>query len=129
MRYVILIYSNPASGQVFDELPPARRKAGMDAFRALNEQLTASGEMIATEALADPSLAKQVSVSDGRTVPSDGPFAEAKEHLAGFYLIDCDSIDTAIGYAAQVHEAAVGPACVVDLVEVRPVMSHNGYEM
>lgn len=129
MRYVILIYSNPASGQIFDALPPARREAGMDAFRALNEQLAASGEMVATEALADASLAKQVRVSDGRTVTSDGPFAEAKEHLAGFYLIDCDSIDTAIGYAAQVHEAGVGPACVVDRVEVRPVMSHNGYEM
>jgi hypothetical protein len=125
MRYVILIYSNPATEQTFDALPPAQRKAGMAAFRALNEQLTASGVMVATEALADPSLAKQVHVSDGRTVTSDGPFAEAKEHLAGFYLIDCDSIDTAIGYAAQVHEAAAG----LDLIEVRPVMNLNGYEM
>ncbi len=126
MRYVILIYNNPASGQVFDALPPARRKAGMAAFRALNEQLTASGEMIATEALADPSLAKQVQVSNGQTVTSDGPFPEAKEHLAGFYLIDCDDIDTAIAYAAQVHEAAAG----VDRIEVRPVMNpFNGYEM
>jgi hypothetical protein len=125
MRYVILIYSNPASTQTFDALPPARRKAGMAAFRALNEQLTASGEMVATEVLADPSLAKQVHVSHGQTVTSDGPFAEAKEHLAGFYLIDCDGIDTAIAYAARVHEAAAG----VDLIEVRPVMSLNGYEM
>jgi len=125
MRYVILIYSNPATEQTFDALPPARREAGMAAFRALNEQLTASGEMVATEALADPSLAKQVYVTDGRTVTSDGPFAEAKEHLAGFYLIDCDGIDTAIGYAAQVHEAAAG----VDLIEVRPVMNLNGPEM
>jgi hypothetical protein len=125
MRYVILIYSNPASTQTFDALPPARRKAGLNAFRALNEQLTASGEMVATELLADPSLAKQVHVSNGQTVTSDGPFAEAKEHLAGFYLIDCDGIDTAIAYAAHVHEAAAG----LDLIEVRPVMSFDGYEM
>jgi hypothetical protein len=125
MRYVILIYSNPASGQVFDALPPARRKAGLNAFQTLNEQLNTSGEMVATELLADPSLAKQVSVSGGRTVTSDGPFAEAKEHLAGFYVIDCDGIDTAIAYAARVHEAAAG----CDLIEVRPVMSFNGYEM
>ena len=98
MRYVILIYSNPASRQTFDALPPARRKAGLNAFRALNEQLT---------------------------VTSDGPFAEAKEHLAGFYLIDCDDIDTAIAYAAQVHEAAAG----IDLIEVRPVMTFNADEM
>jgi hypothetical protein len=126
MRYVILIYGNPAARGTFEALPPARRKAGLAAFQAVNEQLTASGEMIATEALADPSLAKQVQVSDGRTVTSDGPFAEAKEHLAGFYLIDCDDIDTAIGYAARVHEAAAG----VDRIEVRPVMNpFNGYEM
>jgi hypothetical protein len=125
MRYVILIHSNPATEQTFDALPPAQREAGMAAFRALNEQLTASGELVANEALADPSLTKQVRVSGGRTVTSDGPFAEAKEHLAGFYLIDCDSIDTAIAYAAQVHEAAAG----LDLIEVRPVMNLNGYEM
>jgi hypothetical protein len=125
MRYVILIYSNPATEETFDALPPARRKAGMAAFRALNEQLTASGEMVATELLADPSLAKQVHVSNGQTVTSDGPFAEAKEHLAGFYVIDCDGIDTAIAYAAHVHEAAAG----LDLIEVRPVMSFDGYEM
>lgn len=125
MRYVILIYSNPASRGTFDALPAARRKAGLDAFRALNEQLTASGEMVATELLADPSFAKQVGVSDGRTVTSDGPFAEIKEHLAGFYVIDCDDIDTAIAYAARVHEAAAG----VDLIEVRPAMRFNGDEM
>jgi hypothetical protein len=125
MRYVILIYGNPAARGTFEALPPARRKAGMAAFRALNEQLTASGQMVATAALADPSLAKQVHVSDGRIVTSDGPFAEVKEHLAGFYLIDCDDIDTAIAYAARVHEAAAG----VDLIEVRPVMSLNGSEM
>ena len=125
MQYVILIYSNPASRQTFDALPPARRKAGLNAFQALNEQLTGSGEMVATALLADPSLAKQVHVSHGQTVTGDGPFAEAKEHLAGFYLIDCDDIDTAIAYAAQVHEAAAG----VDLIEVRPVMTFNADEM
>lgn len=75
-----------------------------------------------SEALADQSLAKRVRVQDGRTLISDGPFAEAKE---SFYLIDCDSIEQAIEHAARVPEAAAG----LDLVEVRPVMSLNGYEM
>ena len=69
-----------------------------------------------TEALVEPSSAKRVSVSEGRTVTSDGPFPEAKELLGGFYLIDCDSEERAIEIAARIPEAQLG------LVELRPVM-------
>jgi hypothetical protein len=55
-------------------------------------------------------------VKDGRTITTDGPFAELKEHLAGFYLLDCESIERAVEIAARIPEAALG------LVEVRPVM-------
>jgi hypothetical protein len=54
---------------------------------------------------------------------TDGPFAEVKEHLAGFFLIECESMERAIGYAARVPEAALG------LVEVRPVLNLNGSEL
>jgi len=69
-----------------------------------------------SEGLADPSTAKHVSVRDGQTMTTDGPFAEAKEHLAGFYLVECESIEHAVELAARVPDAAtIG-------VEVRPIL-------
>src|ERR1041384_2382218 len=62
----------------------------------LNEAMAEAGVHVAGEGLADPSLARFVSVRDGETIVSDGPFAEVKEHLAGFYLIDVPSIEEAI---------------------------------
>ena len=59
--------------------------------------------MIVTEALADPSLTRRVTVRDGQTVTSDGPFAEAKELLAGFYLLECDSMERAVEVAARLR--------------------------
>ncbi len=114
MKYLILIYSNPESREIWEGLSDAERAEGLRGYAALNEDLAASGEMIVSEALADPSQAKRVSVREGRTISTDGPFAEVKEHLAGFYLVECESVDRAIEYAARVPEAALG------LVEVRP---------
>jgi hypothetical protein len=116
VKYLILIYANPASRAVWEGLSEAQRAEGLKAYAALNEDLAASGEMVVAEALADPSLAKRVSVREGRTVTSDGPFAEAKEHLAGFFLVECESLDRAVEVAARVPEADLG------LVEVRPVL-------
>jgi hypothetical protein len=79
--------------------------------------------MIVSEALADPSQAKRVSLREGRTVISDGPFAEVKEHLAGVYLVDCDSMDRAVEVAARIAEADL------DLVEVRPVLDLRALEL
>jgi hypothetical protein len=116
VKYLILIYSNPASRKVWEGLSDAQRAEGLGAYAALDEDLAASGEMIVSEALADLSLAKRVSVREGRTMTTDGPFAEAKEYLAGFFLVECDSIDRAVEIAARVPEAAH------ILVEVRPVL-------
>ncbi len=123
MKYVILIYGNPASREAWEGLSAAERLSGLTAYRELADDLVASGEMIVSEALADSSLAKRITVRDGRTTTSDGPFAEVKEHLAGFFLVDCDSIDLAIERAARIPEAAFG------LVEVRPVMDLRGFEL
>jgi hypothetical protein len=120
VKFVILIYSNPASRQIWESLPEEQRAGGWRAYAALNEDLAASGEMIVSEALADPSLAKTVSVRDGAAMTSDGPFAEVKEHLAGFFLIECENMQRAVGYAARIPEAAYG------LVEVRPVLDVSG---
>jgi len=116
VKYLILIYHNPAARQVWEGFSDDQRAEGLRYYAALVEELAESGELVASEALADPSQAKRVAVHEGRTITSDGPFAEAKEHLAGFFLVDCDSADRAIEHAARIPEAAFG------LVEVRPVV-------
>lgn len=123
MKYLILIYSNPSSREAWEKFSADQRAEGLNAYAALNEELAASGELIVSEALADPSLAKRVTVREGQTMTTDGPFAEAKELLAGFILIECESFERALERAARVPEADLG------LVEVRPVMDLSGFEM
>ena len=123
MKYVILIYSNPTSREIWASLPEDQRAEGWRAYAALNEDLTASGELVVSEALADPSQTTRVTVREGTTITSDGPFAEAKEHLAGFFLVECDSLERAIGYAARIPEAAHIE------VEVRPVLDRSLMEL
>lgn len=121
MKFAILIYQNPQSRQIWDRLTPEQRAEGLRGYAALDDDLAASGEMIVSQALADPSHGKRVSVSGGQAVTSDGPFAEVKEHLAGFYLVDCESIERAVELAARIPEAAHG------LVEVRPTLSLSDF--
>jgi hypothetical protein len=123
MKYLILIWSNAASRDVWNRMPSDERARGLAVYAALNEELERSGELIVTEALADPSLTTRVSTASGQVVTSDGPFAEAKELLAGFYLVDCESRDRAVAIAARVPEAGLG------LVEVRPVMGLADFEL
>jgi hypothetical protein len=120
MKYLILIHHNPTIRKRWESFSDAERAAGLRIYAALHEDLAASGELIVTEALADPSLGKRVTVRDGKTFTTDGPFAEAKEYLAGFFLIECESMERAVERAARIPEAALG------LVEVRPVMHHKG---
>ncbi len=89
----------------------------------MTDELAASGELIVSEGLADPALAKRVTARDGQVMTSDGPFAEVKEHLAGFYLVDCESTDRAVQIAARVPDAVWG------LVEVRPVLDMSTLDL
>ena len=123
MKYLIMIYSNPKSRASWESFSRQQRAEGLTAYDALRDDLIAAGEFIVTEALADASLGKRVSVQDGQTLTSDGPFAEVKEQLAGFFLIECDSMERAVERAARVPEAALG------LVEVRPVFDRSGWEI
>lgn len=116
MKFVILIYSNPASREIWESFSETEQAEGYEYYAGLDEELADSGEMIVSEALADPSLAKRVAVREGQTITTDGPFAELKEQLAGFYLVDCDSTERAVEIAARIPEAGLG------LVEVRPVL-------
>jgi hypothetical protein len=123
MKYMILIHNNPASREAWEKFSEAERDEGFGAYAALNEALAESGELIVTEALADASMGKRVAVEEGRTIISDGPYAEAKEQLAGFYLVDCESIDRAIEIAARI------PGAPPLEVEVRPVLNYDATEM
>lgn len=123
MKYLILIYSNPQSRQMWEAFSPAEQADGFKYYAALTEDLAASGELVVSEALADISTTKRVHVRDGQALTTDGPFAEVKEHLMGIYLIQCDTLDRAIAVAARVPEAEYG------LVEVRPVMNLSEFEM
>ncbi|BCB87879.1 YciI family protein [Phytohabitans suffuscus] len=116
MKYVILIRHNLKALELWASMPAEERAEGLAAYAALTEDLAASGELVVSEALAHPSTAKLVDVRDGKVIASDGPYAEVKEHLAGFYLIECDSIDRAIQVAARIPEAAFAQ------IEVRPVL-------
>jgi hypothetical protein len=123
VKYLILIYSNPASREIWEGFSDEQRAEGFRYYGAITEELAASGELIVTEALADPSLTRRVTVRDGQTLTSDGPFAEAKELLAGFYLLECESMERAVEVAARLPEAELG------LIEVRPVLTLGGMEM
>ena len=123
MKYLILIYHNPESRQLWESFSEAERADGLAAYAALTEQLAASGELIVSEALADPSLTVHVAVRDGQTIATDGPFAEVKEQLAGFFLVECESVERAVEIGASIPEASLA------LIEVRPIMTYEGHEM
>jgi hypothetical protein len=86
-------------------------------------ELTESGELVGGEALADPSQGRTVRPHDGVPVATDGPFAEAKEHMGGYLIVDCESIDRATEIATRWPNARFGA------MEVRPVMDTAGTEM
>ncbi|GIF02480.1 YciI family protein [Actinoplanes siamensis] len=122
MKYLILIQSNPRTLEVWEQMTEEQRIAFGRAHRELDAEMLRAGVHVASAGLADPSLARWVSVRDGEAIASDGPFAEVKEHLAGFYLIDCPNMQEAVAWAAKVPDA------VNTEVEVRPVLDMSGGE-
>ncbi len=121
VKYMLLIYSNPES---WASLSAEQREGLARAHHDLTRELTEQGMLVSSAGLADPITTRTVSVADddSRTT-TDGPYAEAKEHLAGFYLVECEDIDQAIDYAARMPDAKYVA------VEVRPVMDTSGLEM
>ena len=118
MKYLILIHQNRGAREQFAGFPPEVQAAGMQAYYDLNAELTRTGEMVSAEALSDDSTATVLSLKSGSVVTSDGPFAESKEMLAGFYLVDVASLDRALEIAAKIPEVQAGAGDV----EVRAVM-------
>ena len=114
MKYMILIYGSEAAGG--PEFGTPEFNAYLGEYQALTENVQQAGKFIASEALQPTSTATSVRVRKGKTETMDGPFAETKEQLGGFYLLDCKDLDEAIAYAAKIPDARTGT------VEVRPVM-------
>jgi hypothetical protein len=111
MRYALMIYSDPAR---YKELPEAGRAAVTADFTALTDDARA----VSTVQLQPAETATCVRVAGGRTLMTDGPFADTKEVLGGFWLIEAANLDDAVDLAARIPAARLG-----GVVEVRPVVA------
>ncbi|MFI5254591.1 MAG: YciI family protein [Candidatus Limnocylindrales bacterium] len=112
MRYLALIYTTEVDPAT---IPPEALAAQNAAYAVFTRAAQERGAMLAGEALEPTSSATTVRVRDGRTLVSDGPFAETKEALGGFYLLECPDLDAAIELAARIPGAAYGS------IEIRPI--------
>jgi hypothetical protein len=116
MQYMLLIYADPAKERVYGTPAFDEMMAGYAAFSA---RLKADGAMRSGEPLQGPETATTLRVRGGKVDTMDGPFADTKEHLGGYYIIEAPDLDAALAYAAMVPSATYGS------VEVRPVMSYG----
>lgn len=98
MKYMLLIYQNPAD---WPELSEDERQGLMNEAGTIMAELEKSGEWVGGEALADVSQSKTIRVREGVAAVTDGPFVEAKEHLAGYCLIDCETPERAVEIATR----------------------------
>lgn len=115
MRYMLLIYRNENQGP-----PPSAEEARKirNAHWALMDETKKLGIFRGAEPLEPTSTATTLRVQDGKIVTLDGPFAETKEQLAGYYILDCNNLDEAIGWAAKLPMSCTGGQ---DSVEIRPI--------
>ena len=113
MQYMCLIYSQEGTGPQpgSDEFGPF-----MQGYMDFTEKMKVEGKLVAGDALQAIATSTTVSVRDGKTETVDGPFAETKEQLGGYYLLDCADLDEALKCAAEIPTAKHGR------IEVRPVM-------
>ena len=111
MQYLLLIYSNeqttPSSPEIMQE------------YMAFGADMRSKGQYVAGDRLQNVATATTVRVKDGKTLTTDGPFAETREQLGGYYLVEAKDLDEAVGLAARIPAARWGS------VEVRPVFVFN----
>lgn len=116
MQYLLLIYSNEEENAA---MPEDERKEMFGGYYAFNEHTKKNGNFVAGDALRSTTSAKTVRVRDGETTTTDGPFAETKEQLGGYYLVEAKDEAEALALAAKIPTAKRG------CIEVRAVMNHN----
>jgi hypothetical protein len=113
MQYMLLIYSDEAQ---WEKLSEEEQQGIMGEYWAYTTELQEAGAFVAGDALQPPNAATTVRIRDGEQLLTDGPFAETKEQLGGYYLVEVDSLDEAIEWGAKIPTARYGS------IEVRPVM-------
>ena len=116
MQYLLLIYQNEAE---FGKMDAAARKALTAEYGAYTQSIVQRGHFKAGDGLQPTTTATTVRVRDGKMLTTDGPFAETREQLAGYYLVEAKDLDTALAVAARIPGARTGS------VEVRPVMVYD----
>ena len=118
MKYVVLIYSNPTTWQ---SLPPEEADRVIRDHFVVIDELTKTGELLSQFGLSDPMNTKTVRINAGLPAVTDGPFGEAKEYLAGVFIVDVETIDRVLEIS--------GPLAQYGIVEVRAIMDEGGTEM
>ena len=122
MKYALLIYDENTANPSPEPPDPAVVGQVMEQYNAFTKAITDAGVYLGGEALQPNTTATSIRVRDGRTVTIDGPFAETKEGLGGFYVIDVPDLDAALAWAAKC------PGSWYGTVEVRPLVDWSGYE-
>lgn len=118
MRYMLLIYGDESGAESMSE---EEGKAIWDAWWAYDGAIASEGIKRAGDALQPSGTATTVRVAGGETVLTDGPFAETREQIGGYYIVECDTLDQAVDAARRMPHMAQG-----GVVEVRPVMEMAG---
>lgn len=118
MQYLLLIYDDE---KVWDAMSPEQSGALLAEYHGYTKDVEASGHMRGGNALQPVATATTVRVRDGKTVTTDGPFAETKEQLGGYYLVEAKDLDEAIALAARIPSARLGS------IEIRPIMTFDDY--
>ncbi len=113
MQYLLMIYEDES---LRAQRTPEDMQAILAGYTTFTKELQEAGKMIAGDALEGVSTATTVRVRDGKTMTVDGPFAETKEQLGGYYLVEADDLDDALAIAAKIPTAQHGS------IEVRPIM-------
>ena len=113
MKFMILLYADEAG---FEQLSPEEMKAAMASFAAYNEQLAEGGVLLHGEPLTPSRAAKTLRMQQGRVVTTDGPFAESKEQMGGYYVLEVQSEQEAIEWASKC------PVLYSGAVEVRALV-------
>ncbi|HEV7979903.1 YciI family protein [Amycolatopsis sp.] len=119
MKYLLIMHTNPV---IWDSLSEEEKNGVMEGHGPFMDAIKASGEMISTAALQAPSESATVRVRGGVPVVTDGPYLEAKEYLAGYYLVECASKERAYELAAMIPDASIEGLGV----EVRPIIFSEG---
>jgi hypothetical protein len=114
MKYMLLMYSNES--QAANLKPDEQQAIAQDWYRLLQEA-TAAGVLLDNNGLLSVSDATTVRVRDGKTLTTDGPFAETHEQLGGYFVLNCQDLDEAVAWAAKIPHAQYGS------VEIRPLWS------